>query len=219
MKKFDRLLSYFYPISIETTQSKVNPFLEVVFSDGKYQLNSTNANYSYGGLYDLFKLVFRDIAIDWKKINNVLILGFGTGCTVPLIHQYKPNCRIVGIEKDEKVIDLGYKYFDIDKLANTSVVCDNALDFVNTTTLKFDLIIIDVYVDNVVPKEIETQSFLRNIKQILNNDGLVIFNKLMINNETKHQIPILKTIYKEVFGEVELLTLMQTGKIFVAKNT
>lgn len=218
MNRIDKLLSYIYPIIVESSSSKVNSLLEVVFRDGRYQLNSTNANYSYGGLYDLFQQIFKEVYIDWEKVNNVLILGFGTGCSVPLIQKYNPNCSIIGVEIDEKVIEFGYTYFKVDKYANTAIVCDDAFRFVNSSTQKFDLIIIDVYIDTKVPEEFETEGFLKNLKKILNKEGLVIFNKLICSKEMKHQVPKLKALYQEVFGEVNLYTMMQTGQIFIASN-
>jgi len=218
MNKFDKILSYLYPKNICTTSSELNSLLEVVYQDGRYQLNSVTTNYSYGGLYELFKLIFRDVKIDWVKVNEVLILGFGTGCTVPLIRSYSTDCHIVGVEIDEKVIELGKTYFDTEKLTNTVVVCDSAVNFIASTNQKFDLVIIDVYVDNVVPKEVETFTFLQNLKTTLNQDGMVIFNKLICSREVKHQIPALEHLYRTIFDIVELRTIMQTGAIFVARN-
>jgi spermidine synthase len=218
MKKFEKLLSYLYPLIIESSESEVNPFLEVVYRDGKYQLNSLSTNYSYGGLYELFKLFFKDVYINWAKVENVLILGFGAGCIVPLIQRYKLDCNIVGVELDAKVIELGNKHFGIDKLKNTFVINDSALNFIANTNQRFDLVIIDVYVDNMVPKEVETISFLQNLKKALNCDGIVIFNKLIHSKEIKSQIPVLKPLYQGVFGKVDLFTIMRTGVIFVAQN-
>ncbi|MHC1705458.1 MAG: spermidine synthase [Tenuifilaceae bacterium] len=218
MNRLNILLSYLYPSSIEITSSDLNPYLEVVFREGKYNLNSANANYSCGGLYELFKLVFRDIKLDWKRMDNVLILGFGTGCTVPLIQKYKPDCSILGVEIDEKVIELGKKYFDSDKYTNTTIVCRSAYDFIISTNQTFDLIIIDVYLDTKVPAEIETLTFIKAMKKTLNPKGVIIFNKLKSGREVKQQIPIIKSMYQEVFGDVEIRTIMQTGNIFIAKN-
>ena len=105
MNKLENWLSYIYPISIEVTSSEVNSFLEVVFSNGSYQLNSENINYSYGGLYELFKHTFREVKIGWENVNDILVLGFGAGCIVPLIQKYKSDPNIIGVEIDEKVIE------------------------------------------------------------------------------------------------------------------
>lgn len=218
MNRLNKLLSYFYPITIESTYSNLNPLLEVVFHDGKYMLNSANANYSYGGLYDLFKLIFKQIPIDWEKTSDVLILGFGAGCIVPLIKQYNTNTRIVGVEADCKVLELGRKYFDIENFDNTSIICDTALNYVFGTNQKFDLVIIDVYLDINVPNEVESREFLHKLKLALNQNGLVIFNKLIATKSYKKQIPELENLYSEVFGNVELHKIMETGSIFVSKN-
>ena len=216
MNRFENLLSYLYPIVIERTESEVNPILEVVFQDGKYMLNSSNTNYSYGGLYELFKQVFKNVSIDWSKVQRALILGFGAGCTVPLIQQYQPNCAIVGVEVDGKVIELGKKYFNLDKLVNTKVIVSSAYGYINSSTEKYDLIIIDIFVDVNVPKEVETKGFLIPLKNLLNENGLVIFNKLMPTKSYKKHIPELKNIFEEVFGNVKLYQFMGTGQIFVS---
>lgn len=219
MNKLDNLLSFLYPLSIETAESDVNSFLEVVYKDGRYQLNSANANYSYGGLYELFKLVFKSITIDWENVNSLLILGFGTGCIVPLIQKYKSNTCIVGVEIDEKVIELGLKYFNVEKLENTRVICDNAYSFVTGTNEKFDLIVIDVFVNLNVPREVETKGFLLAVKNILNTNGQVIFNKLTPNKSYKKQIPELKQMYMDIFSDVNTYPFMGTGQVFVARNS
>jgi spermidine synthase len=218
MNRLDKLLSYLYPITVELTSSSLNPVLEVFYQDGQYQLNSANANYSYGGLFELFKLIFKEVFIDWPKIDNVLILGFGSGCVVPLIQKYRADCNIVGVEIDEKVIELGKKYFNVDKLVNTVVVCDSAISYVNSTQQKFDLVIIDVYIDTNVPAELESLEFLKSLNEKLNCNGIVIFNKLLYNKEVKNQIPSIESVYREVFDEVNLYRIMHTGQIFVTKN-
>lgn len=218
MNRFDKFLSYLYPTSIDTAGSPTNPFLEVVYQDGKYILNSTNTNYSYSGLYDLFKLVFQNVKIDWGKIHNVLILGFGAGCVVSLIQEYNLNCSIVGVEVDDRVLELGRKYFKIDELQNTEIIHADAIDYINKTCLMFDLIIIDIYIDRDVPSSVESMAFIQNLYDHLSNEGTVIFNKLMYNKEIKEQIPHIHDLYKEVFSNVELLTFMETGKIFVARK-
>lgn len=218
MTRFDSFLSYIYPISIETTESEINPCLEVVYQNGKYILNSSNTNYSYSGLYDLFKLIFQNVNIDWDETNDVLILGFGAGCVVPLIQQYQTNCKILGVEIDEKVVGLGRKYFGVDELKNTEIIIADAVDYLTNNQQNFDLIIIDIYVDRDVPSAIESQEFIKSIYNHLNSNGIVLFNKLAYSKKVIEQIPRILDLYKEVFLRVELLTFMETGNIFVANK-
>lgn len=218
MNRFDKLLSYIYPISIETTESEINPFLEVVYQNGKYILNSANTNYSYSGLYDLFNLLFQTLKIDWGKVNNALILGFGAGCVVPLIREYSSNCNIVGVEVDEKVIELGQKYFNTAELQNTVIVHDDAINYINESTKQFDLIIVDIYIDRVVPSEAESIAFIKSLNEHLSKGGALVFNKLIFSKVINEQIPPILEVYKSVFNKVELFTLMETGKVIVARK-
>jgi len=209
------LLSFIYPITVELDKSEINPVLEVVLNNGKYSLNSENTNYSFGTLHLLFRKIFRKIKLDWRNRKNVLILGFGTGSVARIIRDYKSDCDIIGVETDQKVIKLGEKYFDTGNLSRTLIVCDNGYNYVLNTSNKFDLVVIDAFIDRKVPDEFETKTFLLALKNILNNNGVVIFNKVIYTREFKDQIPALKSLYNDCFGNLNLYTIMHTGKIFV----
>jgi len=216
MKKTDFFLSYLYPVTIESTGSKWNPVLDVVLSAGKLSLNSRNSNYSYGSLYLLFEKVFRKVSIRWERINRVLILGFGAGGAAEIINRYSRDCRIDGVEIDEKVIELGRKYFSLDHLDNVSVHVTGAFEYVKKCNSDYDLIIIDVYQDMDVPPEIESEEFLAGIRKILSPGGLAISNKFIHDRQSMDQVGKLSALYIKVFGNLEVMNLMLTGKVFVS---
>lgn len=43
---------------------------------------------------------------------------------------------------------------------------------------KFNLIIVDLYLGDKFPKEVESTRFLRSTKKLLSKNGMVIFNRL-----------------------------------------
>ena len=136
------MVSYLYPVVVEKRKGTVTPYLEVIKSNRKYLLNSENANYSYGGLHVLFNKFFKQIGIKKYDIKSVLVLGMGAGSVVSLLRQkYKIDCAITAIEKDEVVIELAKKYFEIEKYNPLNIVNADAFEFVNTTYKKYDLII------------------------------------------------------------------------------
>jgi spermidine synthase len=218
MKKWEYALSFFCPVRVEITSSQWNPVLEIVLNAGKYSLNSENTNYSHGTLHILFEKIFRRLNLEWNGISNVLILGFGTGSIASIIGKYKSGCFIDGVEVDSKVIELGEKYFQTDKIRNLTIHCTGADRFLEDCQKKYDLIIIDVYIDMKVPEEIETEHFLFRIKNILGPGGIVIFNKAIYTKTIRDQIRSLKALYEKVFENLEVVTVMNTGKIFVAKK-
>lgn len=216
MKILKFLLSYIYPVPVEITSSRHNPFLEIVLSDGKYTLNSRNTNYSYGTLHTLFKKIFRKLNIDWQRIENVLILGFGAGSISEIISNYSPGCQIDGVEIDEKVIELGRKYFKSDANINLTLYCTPADKYIGKCHKKYDLIIIDVFLDMVVPQELESEQFLVCVRECLKPGGLVIFNKVVYSKAMGEQIAPLMDLYQKIFIKLDILTVMKSGKIFVA---
>lgn len=218
MKKVDYILSYLYPVTIEITNSLWNPLLEIVLYGGKYSLNSENTNYSFGSLHSLFKKIFRKLKLDWNGINDVLILGFGTGSITEIIDKYKRDCIIDGVEIDNKVIELGEKYFHTGLLKNVTIHHASADQFLEDCQKKYDLIIIDVYIDMRVPEELETEQFLIRVKNALRIGGLVVFNKYVYSKTTRDQIPSLEKLYEKIFKNLKIMTIMITGKIFIAKK-
>lgn len=218
MRKIDYILSYLHPVFIEQSHSKHNPVLEVTFYAGKYLLNSQNANYSNGSLNALFEKAFRKSKLNWDEINNALILGFGTGSVAAIINKHKADCIIDGVEIDKKVTELGEKYFDTGSLKNVTIHCTAADIFLEGCQKKYDLIIIDVFHDMMVPEELETEQFLSCMSDTLNVGGIVIFNKMIYSQASKDQLMSLKKMYEKLFIDLRVITVMFTNKILIAKK-
>lgn len=218
MRRSDCLLSYIYPVTIERTGSRYNPFLEVVIEGGSLLLNSRNSNYSYGSLHQLFKKAFRRLKPVWQNINSALILGYGAGCVAETILKYNPHCMIDGVEIDSKVIELGRKYFHFDNDERVTLYCADAVNFMERCTGAYDLVVVDVYNDSAVPPEVETDVFTGQIKEHLKSNGMVLFNKYIISRESREHFPELVSRYTVVFGSCSVLTIMGSGKMIVAKK-
>lgn len=79
---------------------------------------------------------------------NVLILGLGCGIAAKLISKKFPNALIIGVEIDPVMIEVGKKYFDLEKIPKLKIVCKDAKTFLGKNKKKFDLILVDVYLGN-----------------------------------------------------------------------
>lgn len=197
--------SFFDDKTIEKTSSQINPYLEIKKEKGKYILNSKNVNYSYGGLHKAFQKIFKKINLKEEKIKDVLILGFGAGSIASiLLDEYKFDCQITGVEKDLKVIELAKKYFEVEKFSGLKIHIADANDFLLKNKNTFDLVIVDLYIDYEVPPEFETIQFLKNLKEAINTDGLLIFNKLIYNHSSKKSAIQLVDRFNEIFGEIDI---------------
>lgn len=186
ISKFKKIISYVIPIVVEKRRGEISPKLEIAIENGRYVLNTSHFNYSFGGLHKIFESVFEKLDIQKKKIKNVLLLGFGTGSVAELLlEKYKKDCRIVGIERDAVVIELAHKYFNIDRFRDITLYHADAFKYVHSCEEKFDLIVIDVFVGSKVPPYFEDEKFLLAINKLISVDGIVLYNRAFFDQQSR----------------------------------
>ena len=195
-----RILSHFVEFYIEGTSSEHNPQLDVCLSRGRYQLCTENAIYSFADLYDNFSAAFQRVHLDRLTGKEVLILGFGLG-SIPIILEKKmeKDFHYTAIEIDEEVIYLASKYA-LDELKSTiELICADAAIWMAQNNRQFDLIAVDLFLDDVVPPIFEEATFLENLQRALKPNGLLLYNRLAAspNDEAK-----AKAFYEQKFRTV-----------------
>lgn len=183
------LRSYISPQPIENRKSKVSGQLEVIYKNGKYMLDTANVNYSFGGLHIIFQKAFIHARIKQREIKSVLILGFGGGSIANILQdEYGKNVEIVGVEKDEVVIELAKKYFSVEKCKNLSLHCADAYDFVlNTFLAPFDLIVVDIFVDWMVPEKFQEERYLMALNKCLSANGILFYNFVIRDAKSRNK--------------------------------
>ena len=192
-----RLLSYVYEFHIESIYSDINETLHISLSQGRYQLSTQNAIYSFGDLYSNYYLAFEQIDFDKHKIENVLILGFGLG-SIPMMleNNFQQEFNYTGVEIDECVIYLAEKYVTNTLKSPINIFTADALTFVKICEQQFDLICVDIFLDDVIPEDFQQQDFLQAIKSLLNKDGIILYNRLA---QTKADKRASSVFYQEQF--------------------
>jgi len=207
VKLHQKYLSYLYDITLETTQSPYNEHLEVVASKGRVRLDTKNATYSYEDLYTNFYKCFQQIDIAQQKLQNILVLGLGLG-SIPLMleQKFKQNAQYHAVEIDPVIIQLAQKYMPTSILQKTKITEADAFNFIENrpTSTKFDLIAIDIFIDDQIPQNIQTQNFLKNTQKILKNRGILIFNHLNNKSETQN---FYNQIFTKTLPNTKLITL------------
>jgi len=195
---------------LEESTSEVNPLLEVLSVGDRIMLNGANTNYSYGGLHRVFQKVLKKVNIRERKISEVLILGFGTGSIASILkEELGINCRIIGVEKDTEVIRLGEEYFDTGRFNDLEIVEADAAQYLATLDQKFDLTVVDVYVDFEVPESCETDEFVANLDKCLKPVGMVLFNKLVYNHQAGKQADALIHKFESLKGKTKVIRVRE----------
>jgi cyclopropane fatty-acyl-phospholipid synthase-like methyltransferase len=174
-----KMNSYLFPVSIFRTSSKFNKVIEVSLENGKLVLNSKNANYSYGSLFAIFKKAFDVFRISFHDKKNVLMLGLGGGSVVKYLATEHPHLTIDAVELDPVIMEVANDYFELSEFKNITTICDDAREFVKASTNRYDLILIDLFIDTEPPLFCFEESFIKNISALCSKKGQVLFNQSM----------------------------------------
>lgn len=182
---FRRFLSYFVPINIFSRNSRFSQKLEVTWANGELVLDSKNTNYSYGSLQRVLRRGLLQIGFDViRPMENILVLGVAGGSVIKtLTDEIRNSGKITGVEIDPEVIDLAKKFFHLDQIPNLELVLDDAFEFVLKTKKTYDLVIIDIFQDTLMPNFLFEHFFAMRIADITRSGGYILFNTMTLNGE------------------------------------
>lgn len=172
------IMSFFREEVIERADSNISPGLEVWYAYGRKMLNSTNVNYSFGRLDKVFRSAFKQLKIHERPIKSVLLLGLGAGNVPTILREINPKIAVVAVEIDPVVVRLGEKHFGLGQGPQLEIIVADAIDYVKTCDRRFDMIVVDIFIDDQVPDRACEAAFLQQLAALLHPSGLLIFNRL-----------------------------------------
>ena len=166
-------------------------YLQVYENDERVAL-STNVLFGVQSVYmkqDELTGMYYDYAmaaplmIKDKNVSDmdVLILGMGTGTYATQCNKYFGNMNIEGVEIDEKITQLSRKYFSLSD--NIPVTTYDGRAFFNASEKKYDVIMVDAYQDITIPFQMSTQEFFSEVRDHLNDGGVMAVNLNMRGDE------------------------------------
>ena len=138
-----------------------------------------NDDYSLTGMY-YDKLLISPYLV--KENPKVLVLGNGTGTYATMMKDYLHcKCDITAVEIDQKIIDLSYKYFKMNK--EVKVICDDGRNYIARDTNKYDIILVDAYSSISAPFHMTTTEFFTLVKDHLSEGGIMMMNVNMYSEK------------------------------------
>jgi len=140
------------------------------------------------------------------EVKNSLIVGLGGGSIAELIRKNWPEAIIAGVDIDPVIVELGKKYLKLEE-SNVTVNIEDAQNFIEKEVKKgkkYSLICFDTYIGSSFPKKFESVQLVKQIKKLLLEDGIAIFNRLYGPNDRDSAIKFEKTLLK-VFKKVDRL--------------
>jgi spermidine synthase len=144
-------------------------------------------------------------------LERVLIIGGGGGVGARKLITDDPRVAVDLAEIDQKVVDVGHRFFYLKPSPRLRVHTEDGRSFVRRTTERYDLVVLDAYtIGGQIPFHLTTQEFMREVKGVLRPGGLVLAN---INGTLEGaRSQILRSEYKtfgEVFNNLYVFPLMR----------
>ena len=193
-------LSYLVEFHMESAPSDINPHLYVSLNRGRYQLCTANAVYSHADLYDNFLKTFQRLRLDDLPGTEVLVLGLGLGSVPYMLERiFHRTYAYTAVEIDESVIYLADKYGLSDLHSPMQTICADARSFVGLTEESYDLIAMDIFLDDTVPADFESIEFLQALRELLSPGGLLLYNRLAVTKKDRQNT---RTFYQDRFRRV-----------------
>lgn len=183
-------------LRVEETDSSIILSTNVLFGVQSIKRKSGNLT----GMYYDYALASPIMAGALEKETSLLILGLGTGTFATECNKYFGIDNIDGVEIDGKIIELAHTYFDLPEFVNTYEADGRA--FIDSSTKKYDIIMVDAYKDITIPFQMSSVEFFNSVREHLTDNGVMVVNMNMRSNKEGEINDYLKGTIRSCFNSV-----------------
>ncbi|MEO6508687.1 MAG: fused MFS/spermidine synthase [Patescibacteria group bacterium] len=194
--------------------SKVNDPISVGRSFGKKAIFIGAVPQSGGEFNQMWAVVIENIKHRSFHPKTCLMLGVAGGTAINILKKTYPEISITGVELDPVILQVAKdnSFFVID--SSITIELDDAIEWVKKDTKKYDLIIVDLYHGDLNPSKARQKSFLQNVKNLLKENGVVLYNCHFQRNKEEDYITF-RNIVDKLFFNVEEVFIFPKNKILL----
>lgn len=107
---------------------------------------------------------------------RTLVLGLGGGSVVKRMWRDYPKMWLDVVELDPEVVDIARSFFELPDDPRITVIVEDGRSFVRRAAGPYDIIIIDAFDDDRIPRPMTTEEFLRECRDLLAPGGVIAYN-------------------------------------------
>ena len=94
----------------------------------------------------------------------------------------------------------------------------DATEYVADCTRRFDLVVVDLFVDALVPQAAEQEEFLLRLRELLRPGGLLLFNRLMHSPDLRQQSLAFTRIMTEALPGTKFIKANSNRMLYYEKS-
>lgn len=200
--KIATLISYLLFPSRLIFPSRYHKNIRIGYSYGHMTLYTGDISQSGGEYVSMWKKAVNYADKKNHKVMNCLMLGVGGGTAAGVVKSKYPACKITGIEIDPQMVKAAKEFFGINKFDGFQLIIDDACRWIHKNLEKYDLIVIDLFINDLNPSCSRTKKFLTTVKKILKQNGSILYNS-HYRKENPEEYEKLKFLCSKIFKKVD----------------
>ena len=110
------------------------------------------------------------------EASRSLLIGLGGGSVAKRMWRDYPEMRLDAVELDPDVVDVAQRFFALPEDERIGVYVDDGRRFLETCPDTYDVVMVDAFDEDRVPRQLTTEEFLRTARDRLAPDGVVAYN-------------------------------------------
>ncbi len=152
-------------------------------------------------------------------IKSMAIIGLAAGTAARQATAiYGDDIQIDGYEIDEKIVDVGKKYFDLN-LSNLNIIIGDGRLGLDRSNKKYDIIAIDAYRPPYIPPHMTTYEFFDIVASHLTDNGVLTLNVGSVPGD-RRLVDGLATTMSQFFPSIYIMNIPNSlnSMIFATKQ-
>lgn len=200
------LLSFVARQRLVRRSSEHHAFLEVSIVRGRTVLDGATVNYSFGGLHEVFAEAFERLDVARRDLRSVLLLGLGAGSVVQLLRRdCGVKAPITALEIDPVMVEIAREHFGLSRWSNLEVVTADAVAWVEGSSRRFDLVVVDLFDEAQIPAACRTPGFLLRLRDRLAAGGMLVFNVVASRPAAREEAHAFAALFERILGPSRVL--------------
>ncbi|MCF6323587.1 MAG: hypothetical protein L3J89_04560 [Gammaproteobacteria bacterium] len=119
-----------------------------------------------------------------EQPQSILLLGLGGGSIIHFLRHWFPELKITAVDINEKIVNVGEKYFDVLETPQVSIEVADAFSYLLKSRKKnMNVILVDLHNGNCLPDFVFQYDFMDQCYQALSLDGVLVINILVSNDQ------------------------------------
>jgi len=158
--------------------------------------SGTHVNYPYFHVFDYSLLAMCAFAFV-SNPSNILMVGMGGAIIINHVYRFLPSVNVDIIEIDPEIPKIASEYFNFKPNSNTNIIMGDAFGVVNKikNEKSYDIIFVDVFDSDYMPKGVQKKEFISAIKQMLKNEGVATWNITSEHDTYKQHIKNMISVF------------------------